>query len=57
MAASCSSTKEDGLPQAKEFAEDWYLELRGKARAGILKAEKAFRGVFSADQVMGVCWC
>jgi hypothetical protein len=31
------STNEDGLPQAKQFAEDWYLTLRGKARAGILK--------------------
>ena len=24
------STKEDSLKRAKEFAEDWYLELRGK---------------------------
>jgi integrase len=39
-----ATTKEDGLPQAKQFAEDWYLELRGKARAGLLKkAEKTFR--------------
>ena len=40
-----ATTKEDGLPQAKEFAEDWYLELRGKARAGLLKTEKSFREV------------
>lgn len=38
-----STTKEQDLPQAKEFAEDWYLTLRGKARAGILKTEKTFR--------------
>jgi len=36
------TTKEEGLPQAKQFAEDWFLELRGKARAGILKHEKTF---------------
>ena len=37
-----SSTKEEELPQAKQFAEDWYLTLRGKARAGLLKKEKTF---------------
>lgn len=37
------STKEDSLEHAKDFAEDWYLELRGKARAGLLKhPEKTF---------------
>jgi hypothetical protein len=36
------STKEEGLDQAKAFAEDWYLGLRGKARAGLLKHEKTF---------------
>ena len=30
------STKESSLPHAQEIAEDWYLELRGKARAGLL---------------------
>ena len=30
------TTKTDSLSQAEERAEDWYLELRGKARAGIL---------------------
>jgi integrase len=30
------STKEDSLPRAREIAEDWYLELRGKARIGHL---------------------
>lgn len=29
------STKEDNLELAQEKAEDWYLELRGKARAGL----------------------
>jgi integrase len=38
------TTKEEDLPQAKQFAEDWYITLRGKARAGILKKrEKTFR--------------
>lgn len=37
------STKEDGLSRAKEFAEDWYLELRGKHRRGELKSEKTFK--------------
>ncbi|MFJ6323329.1 MULTISPECIES: hypothetical protein [unclassified Rhizobium] len=32
-----ASTKETGLEQAKAFAEDWYLGLRGKLAAGILK--------------------
>ena len=25
-----TTTKEDSLSKAKEFAEDWYLQLRGK---------------------------
>jgi integrase len=33
------STKEDSLSRAKEIAEDWYLELRGKYRSGELKKE------------------
>lgn len=36
------TTKEDDLTLAKEFAEDWYLALRGKARAGLLKRERPF---------------
>jgi integrase len=32
------TTKEESLSHAKEIAEDWYLELRGKARAGVLPA-------------------
>jgi integrase len=44
------STKEEGLPQAQQFAEDWFLELRGKSRAGLLKTEKTFTE--AADQFL-----
>jgi integrase len=37
------STKEEGLAQAKDFAEDWYLSLKGKARAGELKGGISFK--------------
>jgi integrase len=38
-----TTTKEEGLAEAHQFAEDWYLELRGKSRAGLLKkSEKTF---------------
>ena len=37
------STKEDGLAKAKDFAEDWYLGLRGKVRNGEISSEKTFR--------------
>jgi len=36
------STKEESLSHAKQIAEDWYMELRGKARAGLLVTEKTF---------------
>ena len=36
------STKEESLAQAKDFAEDWYLELRGKHKRGELLNEKTF---------------
>lgn len=36
------STKTASLAAAKDFAEDWYLELRGKSRAGVLKQERTF---------------
>jgi hypothetical protein len=36
------TTKEESLSQAKQIAEDWYLELRGKSRAGLLETEKTF---------------
>ena len=37
------STKEDSLSKAKEVAEDWYLQLRGKLRSGEIKNERTFR--------------
>ena len=37
------STREESLAQARQVAEDWYLELRGKLRTGELKNEKTFR--------------
>lgn len=37
-----TSTGAEELAQAKDSAEDWYLGLRGKARAGLLIAEKTF---------------
>ncbi len=44
------TTKEEGLSKAKEFAEDWYLELRGKHRRGEIKKERTFRQ--AADQFL-----
>ncbi len=41
------STKEESLSRAKDIAEDWYLELRGKYRAGGIKAGKTFK--FAAE--------
>jgi len=38
-----TTTKEDSLSKAKEFAEDWYLQLRGKLRDGELKSGKMFQ--------------
>jgi integrase len=38
-----TTTKEDSLSKAKEFAEDWYLQLRGKLRDGELRSGKPFR--------------
>lgn len=40
-----STTKEESLSKAKEIAEDWYLQLRGKFRVGEIKDEKTFREV------------
>src|ERR1700688_2903100 len=45
-----STTHEAGLPEAKDAAEDWYLTLRAKARAGVLKTEKTFQE--AADQFL-----
>ncbi|HEV2560526.1 MAG TPA: hypothetical protein VGT78_00150 [Rhizomicrobium sp.] len=38
-----TSTKTDSLAQAKDFAEDWYLDLSGKSRAGLLKTGRTFK--------------
>jgi hypothetical protein len=40
-----TSTKEESLSKAKEIAEDWYLQLRGKLRAGEIRSEKTFREI------------
>jgi integrase len=37
------STEEESLAQAKDFAEDWCLELRGKHKRGELKFGKKFK--------------
>lgn len=37
------STKEESLAHAKDIAEDWYLELKGKSRGGELKVGKTFQ--------------
>jgi integrase len=44
------TTKEESLSHAKEIAEDWYLELRGKARAGALTSGPIFKK--AADQFL-----
>jgi integrase len=43
-----NTTKEESLSHAKDIAEDWYLELKGKFRAGELKHGKTFK--VAADQ-------
>ncbi|MCV6594204.1 MAG: hypothetical protein OIF48_14715, partial [Silicimonas sp.] len=43
-----TSTKEKSLARAKDFAEDWYLTIRGKHHRGELKNEKTFK--FAAQQ-------
>lgn len=37
-----ATTKRDSLSLATEFAEDWYLELRGKDKSGTLLSERSF---------------
>lgn len=37
------STKEDSLALAKQFAEDWFISLKGMNYAGELKAGKTFK--------------
>ena len=36
------STKEESIAQAKDIAEDWYLELKGKLKRGELRHGKLF---------------
>jgi integrase len=43
-----TSTKEESIDRAKDIAEDWYLGLKGKHKAGILRDEKTFQQ--AADQ-------
>lgn len=38
-----TSTKESSLAKAKDFAEDWYLEMRGKSGRGEISGEKTFK--------------
>ncbi|MGA7699639.1 MAG: hypothetical protein WCB27_08535 [Thermoguttaceae bacterium] len=40
-----ASTRETSLELARHVAEDWYLTLRGKDRAGLLKTERSFAEV------------
>jgi integrase len=42
------STKTDSLAHAKEFAQDWYLELHGKHRRGEIRNEKTFKEAAAA---------
>jgi len=42
------STKQEAFPQASKLAEDWYLTLQGKLRAGVLETGPTFKK--AADQ-------
>lgn len=37
------SARTDSLAEAKAFAEDWYLTLRGKIASGEVQTEKTFK--------------
>jgi len=46
-----ATTKEEGLAQAKDFAEDWYLDLKGKLKRGEVRGGgKTFQA--AADQFL-----
>lgn len=45
-----TSTKEDIISRAKDFAEDWYLDLKGKSRPGEIKGGVTFAK--AADQFL-----
>lgn len=38
-----ATTKTESLAQAKDFAEDWYLDLRGKHKRGEVRGGKTFK--------------
>lgn len=40
-----SSTKEESLSCAKDFAEDWFFTLKDQDRRGLIKNEKTFKNV------------
>ena len=44
-----ATSRQESLSLAKEFAEGWYLNLRGKARSGEITNEKAFRDAAARD--------
>lgn len=44
------STREESLEQAKDFAEDWYREIRGKLKRGEVKSGRTFKT--AADQFL-----
>jgi len=45
-----TSTKQESLSHAKDFAEDWYLDLKGKSRNGEIKGGVTFKK--AADQFL-----
>ena len=47
-----ATTKEESISHAKDFAEDWYLELKGKVRRGEVKGGKTFK--HAADKFLDV---
>ena len=40
-----TSTKEESLSCAKDFAEDWFFNLRDRDRQGLIKNEKTFKQI------------
>ncbi|MGD9656457.1 MAG: tyrosine-type recombinase/integrase [Methylocystis sp.] len=45
-----NTTKREALHEALDLAEDWYLELRGKAKRGEIKGGKSFK--IAAEQFL-----
>jgi integrase len=44
------STKEESLARAKDFADDWYIEIKAKQRAGEIKGGRRFQA--AAEQFL-----